>query len=59
MYSRYKNGHDIYGSFNQLPSILWQYFNVFENELNRHKADSEARQKETNEMADYINSGKN
>jgi hypothetical protein len=45
--------------FNELPAILWQYFNILDGELAKHKEDNEARQKETNEMADYINSGKN
>jgi hypothetical protein len=58
MYSKYKEGRDLYGLFNELPAILWQYFNILDGELAKHKEDNEARQKETNEMADYINSGK-
>jgi hypothetical protein len=58
MYARYKNGSDLYGSFNELPSILWQYFNILETEIDRHTENKEAIKQENADISAYVMSGK-
>ena len=58
-YQRYKENVQLYGCFNELPFVLYKYFNILELELSKYKAQTEVEKQKTQDVVGKLMRHKN